>query len=226
MMVSTPRAAALAERRSEMSASKISAWEKPPKTFSNLARVRPTTRKGTLRRCNSAATAGPIAPAAPKIATLLIMGDNLRSLSITAFRCPEPQKELWPLWPQPSEGESHAQLDAPVIGRTPAETSRAAGSAASRTAATEACIYRRRLQKVRTGDDALIPAGVDVIEHVLHVQRQGHVVGMLGTSSAAHHAHGPAHTASRRTTAARSTRSAPTAAHSHHAPGRHAESLQ
>ena len=68
-MVSTPRAAAPAERASLKSAGKISAFAILPNARSRLCRERPTARKRMPRRSNSAPTALPMAPPAPKIAT-------------------------------------------------------------------------------------------------------------------------------------------------------------
>src|SRR5665647_1668285 len=69
MMVSTPRAAAPADRASLKSAGKISACFILPNARSSFSRERPTARKGTPRRSSSAPTTVPMAPAAPKIAT-------------------------------------------------------------------------------------------------------------------------------------------------------------
>src|ERR1035437_1112984 len=71
-MVSTPRAASAAERASLRSAGKTSPCAFLPNAGSSFSRERPTTRKGTPRRSSSAPTALPMAPAAPKIATLSI----------------------------------------------------------------------------------------------------------------------------------------------------------
>src|SRR5579864_9385963 len=95
MMVSTPRAAALAERRSPTSASKISACGSLPNVASSFGRERPTTRKGIPRWLSSAATSPPIAPAAPKIAAFSIPIVRIRETMIqTLFGSVEQEPSL------------------------------------------------------------------------------------------------------------------------------------
>src|SRR5579872_1219903 len=95
MMVSTPRAAALAARRSPKSASKISACSSLAKIDSSLGRERPTTRTGILRRLSSTATTGPMVPAAPNIAAFSIPIVRIRETMIqTLFGSVEQEPSL------------------------------------------------------------------------------------------------------------------------------------